>query len=322
VASSLLIGARMLRIINLALLFSISMSFGSTVRASEETEPNVVGGTRVPVGKWRDVVLVVGKTSTCTGTLVAADVVLTAAHCVVDEPYEIRSDTVDYAKPGGDRIPIKWSRAYPDWENKYDIGVIMLDHIARGQPRKIAAACTTREQLVAGAKVHLVGFGTTTAAGDLENTEMREANLVVTDPSCSMDVSCHRAVAPRGEFTAGGQGVDSCFGDSGGPVYLDTPDGPALVGVVSRGLSIPGVPCGNGGIYTRADKVVSWLKSVTGARIDRTADCGLDGPADGDSEDPVSGGCSTGGGSGIAGLGLGWFWLRRRRVSRCRHVST
>jgi secreted trypsin-like serine protease len=317
VASSLLFVARMLRTISLSLLSWISISVGSTARASEEPgESNVVGGTRVPDGKWRDVVAVIGRESTCTGTLVAPDVVLTAAHCVVGEPYEIRSDTVDYTR-GGDRIPVKWSRAYPDWENKYDVGVLVLEHVARGRPRKVAAACTTRERLVEGAKLHLVGFGLTTQSGEDTNTALREADVVVTDPTCTMDMGCHRVVAPHGEFMAGGSGVDACFGDSGGPVLVDTEEGPALVGVVSRGLALPGAPCGQGGIYTRADKVVSWIQSVAGTRVLRTADCDQDGPADGN-RGSETGGCST---SGDAGLGLGiGLLLFGMRVSQRRHT--
>lgn len=305
-----------MRTVSLSLLCSFSISISSTALAAPEPpdSANVVGGTRVPAGKWRDVVLVVGRNGTlCTGTLVVPDVVLTAAHCLAaDDPVEVRTDLVDYAKEHGDRIAVKWSRIYPDWSNKYDVGVIMLDHVARGRARKVAAACTTRTQLVAGAKVHLVGFGSTTPAGDDDNTVMREADLVVRDPDCMLDLACNRAIAPRGEFIAGGDGVDSCFGDSGGPVYLDTPEGPALVGIVSRGLALPGLPCGNGGIYTRVDKVVSWIQRVTGARVGRTASCDPEGPADGIEPEPVGGCSSTGGASGIVMVVLLLRCVRRR----------
>jgi MYXO-CTERM domain-containing protein len=135
-----------------------------------------------------------------------------------------------------------------------------------------------------------------------------------------MDVGCQRAIAPRGEFMAGGSGVDACFGDSGGPVYLETADGPALIGVVSRGMSVAGVPCGNGGIYVRADKVVSWVQSVTGARLERSAGCDQDSPADGEGGvDP--GGCATSGGAGMGvGIVLALLAWRRKRVSHCRSV--
>ncbi len=273
----------------------------------------VVGGTVAPEGKWRDVVAVIGADATCTGTLIAPDIVLTAGHCIDIEPYEVRTDTIDYAS-GGDRIPVKWARAYPNWEDKYDIGVIMLDHVALGRARKIAPACAAREALVQGAMVHLVGFGLTAPDAD-SNTQLREVDVPIMDPTCEDDASCQSAIAPHGEFLAGGLGVDSCFGDSGGPVFMETAEGPALLGVVSRGLAIPGSACGGGGVYVRADKIVSWAQSITGVDL-KPAPC--EGSADGEGDDEEDlGGCSTGNSaSGIGGflavLGLGIFGRRRR----------
>ncbi len=293
-----------------------------TARASEGPAP-VVGGTRVPLGKWRDAVVVLGRDAVCTGTLIAPDVVLTAGHCIDANPVEVLTDTLDYDRPGGDRIKVKWSRAYPDWEHRYDVGVIMLDHVARGKPRAIAAACSARDGLVAGGFVHLVGFGLSSAAGNDTNTALREAKLAILDPTCTNTAACEPSVAPRGEFVAGGNGTDSCFGDSGGPVYLDTPEGPALVGVVSRGIGLPGLPCGTGGVYVRADKVVTWVQRVTGAKLARTS---CHGPSDGEDDDDGDGdpqessGCSAGAGTGpgfgLVTLAMALTTVRRRARHR------
>ena len=143
----------MSRALGFLYLFVCSISYAGPAEAP------VVGGTPVPAGNWRDVVAVFAEDSICSGTLIAPDVVLTAGHCVEAGPVEVLVDTVDYGDPGGDIIPVKWSRAYPDWQHRYDIGVIMLEHVARPKPRMIASACTTRELLVAGAEVRAVGFG-------------------------------------------------------------------------------------------------------------------------------------------------------------------
>jgi hypothetical protein len=297
----------------------LSSSFVRSPDVVAEPASPVVGGSRVPEGKWRDVVVVIAREGTCTGTLVAPDVVVTAGHCIEAGPIEVITDTVDHGVPyAGDRIRVKWARAYPRWWERYDVGVIMLDHVARGRARRVAAACTTRERLVAGGEVHVVGFGLVTPEGVGGNTAMHEATLRVTDPTCTSDLACNAEVAPHGEFVAGGDGRDTCFGDSGGPAYLDTPEGPALVGVVSRGRAPPGPICGGGGIYVRADKVVAWIQRVTGARLERTACPGrADDPREGSAGEPQ--GCAAGPGTGGCGmLGLLGVALMLVRSRRCR----
>ena len=277
----------------------------------------VVGGTVVPPGEWPDVALVVAPDALCTGTLIAPDVVLTAGHCIGIHPAEVMLGSVDYTQPGGEVIKVKSATAYPDWQHQYDVGVLVLEHPSKAKPRAIAATCTAKK-LVAGADVRVVGFGLTTTSGTGDNTKLHEGTMQVDDASCTMDPSCAAAVAPDGEFTAGGNGIDACFGDSGGPIYMGSGRDVSLIGVVSRGLSLPGNPCGNGGVYIRADKVASWVEKVTGRKVTR-ASCG--GKADGEDAAPDDmGGCSAGGealGGGVL-LAMGALWLltvaRRRRA--------
>jgi secreted trypsin-like serine protease len=309
-------------LLRFALLLLVSSSVAVAAPSDPAPLPSsdhasfVVGGTAVPEGKWRDVVLVVSRDSTCTGTLIAPDIVLTAGHCVASAPYEVIADTVDYTQ-GGDRIPVKWSRAYPNWENRFDVGILMLEHVARARPRRIAPACAAKAGLRDGGMVHLVGFGMTSDTNP-DNTQLREADLQIYDASCTTDDSCEASVAPHGEFLAGGNGEGSCFGDSGGPVFLTTKEGPALVGIVSRGLAVPGSTCSDGGVYVRADKIVSWVQSITGVDLDpSTCSVPADDPGDPSGDD----GCSAGGSAGL-GLGLGLLGLlRRRRPNGILHAA-
>lgn len=282
-------------------------------RADADQPTNIVGGSLVPRGRWPDVVAVIGHDGTCTGTLIAQDVVLTAGHCIDARPYEVRIDTIDYLQPGGERIGVTWSRAYPSWETKYDVGVLMLEHPATlAKPRVVTSACTARKLAIANATVEIVGFGLATAEALDFNTRLHQASIPITDPTCTLDPACNPEIAPNGELLAGGHGVDSCFGDSGGPVFLDTQDGHghALLAVVSRGRALPAAPCGNGGVYVRADKVMSWVQSITGRKVARTACKTASGDEDGtddtgDEADGASslstndGGCSTGSGVGV-----------------------
>jgi secreted trypsin-like serine protease len=268
-------------------------------------------------------VAVLSPTAACTGTLITPDVVLTAGHCIDTGPALVIVDTVDYGQPGGEPIKVKRSLAYPDWEHAYDVGIVVLDHPAAARPRAIAAACSIRDGLVEGALVHLVGFGLTTKSGTGDNSKLHEAQIPIIDPSCGDEASCVAAIAPDGEFTAGGGGRDACFGDSGGPIYLDTPGGPALVGVVSRGFAMAGAPCGGGGVYVRADQVVPWIQRETHETVVRTKCAGA---ADQDEAEAApatadTGGCAAGGGAGgtlVIALGalaaVGVFRRGRRRA--------
>jgi len=266
----------------------------------------IVGGTNTRSKDWPDVVGVLGTKGMCTGTLIAPDVVLTAGHCIGIEPIYVvtHADSLEPGAPG-ENIEVKWARAYPDWEDRFDVGVIMLQRMARTKPRAIATACLANERLGAGAPVTIVGYGLIAPDASDANTRLHVARIPVTDPYCEHAPGCSRTAWPKGEFAAGGRGTDACYGDSGGPAYLETPSGFALAGVVSRALNIPGLPCGNGGIYTRADKVVAWIQSVTERRLERVAcDSPGDDPDETDDAVDASEGCAA-----QRGTGTGFFAL-------------
>ena len=277
----------------------------------------VVGGTTVKPGTWPDVVAVLTSDGgLCSGTLLEADLVLTAGHCTDAQPVEVIIGSVDLAKDGGERREVKWSRSYPSWETEYDVGVVMLEHPVQVKARAIAQGCSAQDELARGEILQVVGFGLTTKSGLGNNTKLHQAKIPVVDSDCTNDYACAPNVAPGGEFVAGGHGTDACFGDSGGPVFVTTKDGPALIGVVSRGLLASKAPCGEGGVFVRADKVVKWIEKVSGRKVGRLA---CDTPADAPATVDDSGGCSASGGRGAAaGIALAlaflaalWFFSAR-----------
>lgn len=305
----------------------------------EATATPVIGGTAVPAGKWPDAVAVVGAQGSCTGTLIAPDIVLTAGHCADAGLTQVIANTTNYNQAGGVRSQIASITAYPNWETTYDIAVIKLaTPITTVTPRAVGAGCTF-QGFSNNMMVHLVGFGLTDAAGEGNNTTLREATAPVIDPTCSGGGGCAAGAAPAGEFIAGGNGTDSCFGDSGGPVYLDTPRGTMVIAAVSRGLDNSPTPCGGGGIYVRTDKVLQWIEQTAGKPVTKDSCVGGTTPPPDPNEDPaggddpppgggdpsnpdqtgvyggeITGGCSTNG-SSAAGLllGLALLGLRRRR---------
>jgi secreted trypsin-like serine protease len=297
--------------ISISVVLTLLTSFVIGERAAHA---QIVGGTAARPGEWPDVVAVFAEDgSMCTGTLLGADLVLTAGHCIGGGPTEVLVGSVDIARPDGQRRRVKWSKAYPRWESMFDVGVVMLENPVFAKQRAIAEHCTTgkRNRLTRGTRVQVVGFGLTTAAATDDNTKLHAATIEVVDGMCAMDGACKEDVAPGGEFTAGGHGVDACFGDSGGPVYIGTSSGPALVGTVSRGLASWSEPCGEGGVFVRVEPVIDWIQRETGRVVDRV-ECdrpGDDGTDDSRGSEDADGatassasGCNA---AGIGGAGVG-----------------
>src|SRR4051812_47212670 len=97
--------ARMLRTTVLAtLLFSSSLLPLASIASAGTLDSPVVGGTTVKPGAWPDVVAVLTSDGgLCSGTLIGADLVLTAAHCTDAQPVEVILGSVDLSKYGGER---------------------------------------------------------------------------------------------------------------------------------------------------------------------------------------------------------------------------
>lgn len=292
-----------------------------SVAGPEAGTSAIVGGETVPAGRWPDTVAVLGTGGSCTGTLIAPDLVLTAGHCANINPTRVIANTTDYAQSEGIRVNVTRTTAYPNWKTMYDVAVIELASPITGiEPRKLGTSCTFNASVKAKVQVHLVGFGATNTDGTQANTQLKEAMTAVSDPTCSASgMGCNKNVAPGGEFIAGGTGTaDSCFGDSGGPVYLDTPNGAVLIGAVSRGVDGASTPCGGGGIYVRTDKIVEWIESTTHKTVAKDTCEGAAFAADEKTDDPGADdqtvGCNAAGGSGLgAGLLVVAALLKRRR---------
>ena len=283
-------------------------------------EAPIVGGTNVEPGAFPDVVAVLGADgSMCSGTLIDSDLVLTAGHCIEIDPIEVITGSVDLARPGGEHWRVKWTRAYPNWEQRYDVGIIMLEHPVFERPRAIVQGCT-KSDLKVGVPLQVVGFGLTTKSGIGDNTRLHQATVPLVDARCEGDAACEPSIAPGGELIAGGKGTDACFGDSGGPLYIATAKGLALIGVVSRATASWGQPCGEGGIYVRADKVVAWIESVSERKLTRAAcDSPADAPGEGGDE---GGGCNAGGvEQGFALYYAALLVLGLRRARGRRHTA-
>ncbi len=250
---------------------------------SAPSAPDVVGGRQAPVGKWNDAAAaMVGDQPACSGTLIAPNVVITAGHCINIGIDSVKLGVNDFTAPGGEQIAVMRQVSYPNWEGTFDVGLLILARESTYTPRVLATGCALERSLHAGATAHIVGYGAIDESGNQYTSELREAETTITDPDCTGGRGCNGTVAPGGELGAGGGGVDACFGDSGGPLYLDDPSGVMLVGVTSRGYRGTELPCSEGGIWVRPDAVIDWIEATASITLPR-ATCGSPPTATADS---------------------------------------
>ncbi len=233
--------------------------------AAASPPPPIVGGSNVPDGRWLEVAAIYedGEVG-CTGVLVAPQVVLTAGHCTsssVEAVYLDGNNLGDLAE--GQWLEVIDAIPYPEYGDSYDIGLVLLGTEATVAPPEVALGCAL-EELIDDAPGQIVGFGATDVYGTRYTDHLQEAPVTIHDADCDdPDQGCEGAISPGGELVAGGGGTDTCYRDSGGPLYLWTSYGvPALTGVTSRGTNAEGPPCDTGGIYVRLDPVAAWIEDT------------------------------------------------------------
>ena len=232
-------------------------------------EPSaVIGGSDVPAGQWREVAAVLSnRQQYCTGVLIAPRVVLTADHCRDIAADEVLLGTNSLARPStGEFVGVA---AVVPGPGAFDVALLLLDRDADVPPRRLATGWA-RTGVVDGAPVALVGYGAIDASGGEFVDALRAARTTITDAACTRSSGCDPTLRPAGELGAGGAGVDTCPGDSGGPMYLLDARGPLVAGVTSRSYADATVDCSEGGIYVRPDHptVVAWIEAAAGVELE------------------------------------------------------
>lgn len=198
----------------------------------------------------------------CGGTVIAPQVVLTAAHCTAgsraDEIAVVVGRTRLSQEEDGERIAVQRIEPYPGYDRREVTGDLALLRLAR--PTDVPALAIARAGdaglTTPAARVLTLGWGATSEGGKVSD-ELRFVRLTVRSRGACDAV--YGRTDGRSQLCVGSSsaGRDSCQGDSGGPLVGGAGDATRLVGIVSygEGCGRAGVP----GVYTRVSAFAGWI---------------------------------------------------------------
>ena len=288
-----------------------------------EWEGQVIGGAPSSDGKFPGVGALMyefgdGPQPGCTGTLIAPDAVLTAAHCV--DPDLVGAGVpgftfaLDATAPGVVVVPGRAAFKHPQFQlvnpgaglgEFFDVGIVLLaEPVTDVAPVRMPRPADVVE-IVEGLDLEIAGYGRIDNNSDEFGILFDARTKLISLNATEIQVG------------NGSPQPQNCNGDSGGPGFATVGGTRRVVGIVSR--SFNGPECTMGGIDTRVDAYLAFIHEKVPLGIPCDSGMAEACPIPPDEADEDGGCCSISGGArglpGSASLALAvMLLLRRRRV--------
>lgn len=233
--------------------------------------PYVIGGLPANDGDWPFIVALVYKGPPvsagfhCGGSLIADNVVLTAAHCVdlastdTIDVYVGSSSLIDFGDTG-EVVGVDKVVIHEGWKSgsfDYDIALLFLEHPVELATVKLFPE-SMEPELISGATLSLAGWGIYDNDIQQISTELLSADMIyATKEECE---SANSESVAEWELCAGNLegGKDACSGDSGGPLMVTLSGERYQVGIVSHGAAQCASP-GRYSVYSRVSYYGEWI---------------------------------------------------------------
>lgn len=238
------------------LISSLSFANGNT---------RIVGGNDTNTGKWPfAVILMADGALVCGGSLVAPNWVLTAAHCIAENPDEVILGRTDLTTNEGERIGIIKTIVHPEYDSLIvdnDIALIELNTSSVKKPISLVTPADMKNIESSSGLLTVIGWGLLFEDNPVISDILQEVNVKFIARTICNGADWYNGEVTSNQFCAGLEqgGKDSCSGDSGGPIFIGSNSGSALqAGIVSWGSGCAREK--SPGVYTRIANYNGWIE--------------------------------------------------------------
>jgi len=200
----------------------------------------------------------------CGASLIAAQWLVTAGHCVTDaetlgvedpSQYQFRIGSVNRTRGGEPAVADRFIR-HEGWDNSLhnDIALVHLTKPVHARPIASGAAPPT------GTKIRELGWGSTCLRHGCDSPVTLQQLDTTTAPAAECTLPDFNSTRQLCSDNKGGT-VNACYGDSGGPAVVAAYGRWLLVGAASHGQSDPCVA--RAGIFTSVPFYSGWIATHT-----------------------------------------------------------